>query len=146
MNSNGTELEQVVHTHRTSCRSLMAERVWWPKLGPILTPEYCLLPSQWVIQSSLLYYPIHFHYGPNTCSQCTKVWHRTLSAMWLSTLEIGAMHARLFFRYRNGAEITVLICDQKPYQVWFSCPRKSSPVKQEQRLISLGWNIKKEES
>ena len=77
--------------------SLMAERVWWPKLGPILTPEYCLLPSQWVIQSSLLYYSIHFHYGPNTCSQCTKVWHRTLSAMWLSTLEIGAVHAQFFF-------------------------------------------------
>ena len=51
----------------------------------------------------------------------------------------------VFFRYRNRAEIIVLICDQKPYQVWFSCQRKSSPVKSEHSLISLGWNIKKEE-
>ena len=28
-------------------------------------------------------------------------------------------------RYRNRAKITVLMCEQKPYPVWFSCRRKS---------------------
>ena len=28
-------------------------------------------------------------------------------------------------RYRNGAEITVLMCEQKLYLVWFSCQHKS---------------------
>ena len=44
------------------------------------------------------------------------------------------------FRYRNRTEIIVLICEQKPCQVCFSCRRKSSPVKSENSLISLGWN------
>ena len=146
MNSNGTELEQVVHIHRTSCRRLMAERVWWPKLGPILSPEYSLLPSQWVnpVLFAILLYSL-------------PLWSEYLFTMHQSVLRSTVCHVTLhfrdrsgacavFFRYRNGAEITVLICDQKPYQEWFSCRRKSSPVKQEQRLISLGWNIKKEES
>ena len=32
-------------------------------------------------------------------------------------------------RYRNRAKITVLVCEQTPYQLWFSCRRKSCPVK-----------------
>ena len=28
-------------------------------------------------------------------------------------------------RYRNRAKITVLVCEQKPYPVWFPCWRKS---------------------
>ena len=31
-------------------------------------------------------------------------------------------------RYRNRAEITVLMYEQKPYPVWFSCRRKSYSV------------------
>ena len=38
-------------------------------------------------------------------------------------------------RYRHRAEITILMCEQKPYPVWFSCRRKSFPVKCEHRLI-----------
>ena len=44
--------------------------------------------------------------------------------MCLSTLEIGAAT----LRYRNHAEITAILCEQKPYPVWFSCRRKSYPV------------------
>ena len=33
-----------------------------------------------------------------------------------------------FARYRNRAEISVLICEQKPYPLWFLCWRKSYPV------------------
>ena len=53
-------------------------------------------------------YPVH-------CEQ--------LSDMWLSTLEISTAS----LRYRNHAEIkcTVLICEPKPYQVWFSYRHKT---------------------
>ena len=30
--------------------------------------------------------------------------------------------------YRNGAEITVLLCEQKSYPVWFLCLCKIYPV------------------
>ena len=30
-------------------------------------------------------------------------------------------------RHRNGAEITALMCEQKPYLVCFTCMRKSYP-------------------
>ena len=29
-----------------------------------------------------------------------------------------------FGRYRNRAKITVLMCENKPYPLWFSCRRK----------------------
>ena len=57
--------EQQRHRTGTSCSHTsnnvpqrLAERVWWTKS-----------------QSLLL--SIHFRCGPNTCSHCTKVWHRT---------------------------------------------------------------------
>ena len=65
MNSNGTKLEQVVHTaHQKSCLSgwsrgfgeLHPSPQWIPVLAPI--------------------YPLSLH-GPNIRSHCTKVWHRT---------------------------------------------------------------------
>ena len=31
-------------------------------------------------------------------------------------------------RYRNRAQITVFMCEQKPYPEWFSCRRKIYPV------------------
>ena len=31
-------------------------------------------------------------------------------------------------RYKNRAEITVFICEQKRYPVWFPCRRKTYPV------------------
>ena len=33
--------------------------------------------------------------------------------------------------YRNGAAITVLICEQKPYPIWFSCQMKRYPIRSE---------------
>ena len=34
-------------------------------------------------------------------------------------------------RYGNRAKITLLMCEEKPYPVWFSCRRKSSLFKLE---------------
>ena len=44
--------------------------------------------------------------------------------------------APLSLRYRNRAEITVVMCEQKPYLVWFSRRRKSYPVLFEHSLTS----------
>ena len=42
--------------------------------------------------------------------------------------QCGALLCGASLRCRNRAEITVLICEQKHYLVWFSCRRKSHPV------------------
>ena len=34
-------------------------------------------------------------------------------------------------RYGNRAKLTLLMCEEKPYPVWFSCRRKSSLFKLE---------------
>ena len=44
--------------------------------------------------------------------------------------------APLSLRYRNRAEITVVMCEQKPHLVWFSRRRKSYPVLFEHSLTS----------
>ena len=50
----------------------LAGRVWWTKSQSSLLNIYFHLIGS---QPSLLI--IHIRYGPNTCSHCTKVWHRT---------------------------------------------------------------------
>ena len=65
VNSNSTELEQVVYKHQTSCRS-----GWQRGFSELNIPFYLS-----GTQSSFLL--IHFRYGPNTCSHRTKVRHRT---------------------------------------------------------------------
>ena len=52
----------------------------------------------WILVLALF---IHFRHGPNTFSQ---------------------------LRYRNRAEVTLLMCEQRPYPVWFSCQCKSYPL------------------
>jgi len=55
-----------------------------------------------------------------------------LSDMWLSSWR-GADS----LRYRNRAEITVLMCEQNPYLVWFSCWRKSYLVSGYEHLSDM---------
>ena len=71
VNSNGTKLEQVVHTHRTSCRGSRPRGRWTKSQSSILNIYFRLRGFQ------SLFPLLHFRYGPNTCSQYTKVWHRT---------------------------------------------------------------------
>ena len=40
-------------------------------------------------------------------------------------------------RYRNRSEITVLMCKQKPYPVWFWCRRKSHSLQCEHSLSQV---------
>jgi len=49
-------------------------------------------------------------------------WNQNVAwAMWCFTFEISAAQLRC----SNRPEITVLVCEQKLYPVWFSCGRKS---------------------
>ena len=123
MNSNGTELEQVVHTYWTSscCWSGWPRGLWWTKSHSSLMNIYFLLSE---LQPSLLL--IHFRYCSDTCSHCTIVWHRTYT-IWNAPFSRSAR--RIFLRCnRNRTEITPFVCVKKPYlvsAVWFSCRRKS---------------------
>ena len=113
MNSNGTELEQVIHTHRTSCRS------GWPRgfveLNPS-TPHAEYLPVS--IRSSPLSYLF--------TSATDRIPVRAKCARGAASL-----------CHRNRAEITVLVCEQKPYPVRFLCLRKSHAVEREQLTLIM---------
>ena len=59
--------------------------------------------------------------------------HETFSCIvwtpiWYVTLHFKRSARCSFARYRNRAEISVLIYEQKPYPLWFLCRRKSYPV------------------
>lgn len=113
MNSNGTELEQVIHTHRTSCRS------GWPRGFVELNPgsphaEY--LPVS-IRSSPLLYFFTSATVRIPVRAKCARV------AASLCD--------------RNRAEITVLVCEKKPYPVRFSRLRKSHPVEREQLTLIM---------
>ena len=113
MNSNGTELEQVIHTHRTSCRS------GWPRGFVELNPgsphaEY--LPVS-IRSSPLLYF---------FTSATVRIPVRAKCALGAASL-----------CHRNRDEITVLVCEEKPYPVRFSRLRKSHPVEREQLIMLI---------
>ena len=67
--------------------------------------------------------------------------HETFSGIVWTPIRYVTLHFKRsarysFTRYRNRAEISVLICEQKPYPLWFLCWRKSDPV-----LCAKIWKI-----
>ena len=67
--------------------------------------------------------------------------HATAPECGIDSIRYVTLHFRdrrctASLRYRNRAEITVLVCEQKPYPVLFSCRRKSYLGYWEQ---SLSW-------
>ena len=89
MNINGTELEQVVHTHRSSCRSGWPNNVWWTKsqssllnsyLGSAVGPVF--FATYWLPLWSEYLFTLHHTEAHN------------LSDMWHSTFEIRAAQLR----------------------------------------------------
>ena len=120
MNGNRTELEQVVQSHTSNITpERLTERVWCTKSQSSLLNIYFRLSG---FQSSLLL--IYFCYGPNTCLHYTQEWYR-ISPICDSPLQTPV---RRSFTYRNGAKITIVMCEQKPYLVCFSYLHKSYPV------------------
>ena len=79
MNSNNTEMEQVIHTHRTSSRS------GWPRgfaeLNPSPTPEHFLL-SQWIQVSAPTYSLL---IRSKNLFALHKVWQRTYPISYADT-------------------------------------------------------------
>ena len=65
-------------------------------------------------QSSLLL--IYFLCGPDTVR------------IRFVTIHFRDRRAAVSLRYRNRAEITVVMCELQPYPIWFSCRHKSYPV------------------
>ena len=101
-NGNGTELEQIVHTHGTSCL------IGWAR-GLNLNRHRWIFTSVSVVSNARFYLLIYFCCVPKTCSHCEEEWQKPV--LWRSTFKIS-----------------ILICEQKLYQVWFSFLRKRYPV------------------
>ena len=98
------------HSHTSNIMpERLAERICWTKSRQ---------SSPWIFtrlnpfQSSFILF--HFRYGPNTCARVAA-----------SLCD------------RNRAEITVLVCQKKPYPVRFSCLRRSHPVEREQLALIM---------
>ena len=63
-----------------------------------------------------------------THEHCDKEWQKRIRYV---KIHFQDRRGAASLRYRNRAKITVLMCEQKPYSVWFSGRRKSYLV----------WNI-----
>ena len=84
------------------------------------------------------------------CGKIRHVWHPIRTWFFVSCPRSdatdGIRYVTIHFRDRRGAasppyrnhyaEIMVLMCEQKPHPVWFSCRRKSYPVQCEHNLTS----------
>ena len=61
----------------------------------------------------------------------TMTW-KAVAIVWTRirhvTLHFRDPHGAASLRYRNCAEITVCMCERKPYPEWLSCRRKSYPI------------------
>ena len=94
-------------------------------LGCVLTNalgrENLLKCQSCVIMSLLLL--IYLRDGPNMCSHCTKLWHKTYPICNAPP----SRSARCSFAHRNRTEMTFRMCEQKHYPVGFSWRRKSIP-------------------
>jgi len=110
---------EVVHTHRTSCRS------GWPRgfgeLNP--SPHSSIFTSVSVDSSPRSYLftsmvQIHVQTAPKCCTEPLRY----------VTLHLRDRRGAASPRYRNPAKITVLMGEKKPYPVWFSCMRKRYSV------------------
>ena len=130
MNSKGTSLELVVHTHRTSCPSGCSRGLGVLNSSPIswLFTSVSVLFSAVLAPTDSL--PVTVRTLVHTAPKCGT------EPIPYVTPQFRDRRGAASLCYRNCAEITVLMCEQKPYQVWFSCRRKSCPVKLEHSLTS----------
>ena len=103
-------------THIEHCAGAVAREGLLVLEIPILTPEY--LTSAAVVSVLL----IHFYFGPNTCSYCTKVWYRTYPIY--ATLHSRDLHGAASVCFRNCSDVT----RSPSYPMLFSCRRKKYPV------------------
>ena len=116
-----TELEQLVHTHRTSYQSC------WPRglgeLNPIPISRIFFSVSVDSSPRSHLFTPVILPWQSEHLSVHTapKWWH------WIYLI-CDVPLSRSVLRSSIRAVITALMCEQRPYPEWFSRLRKSYPI------------------
>ena len=114
----------------------LAERVWCAQFQSLLL-NICFLSEGFRPRSYILNY---FLNGPSGCSHFTSVWLKTY-LIFDAPLSRSARRGAAFLRHRNRAATTALVCEQRPYRIWFSWRRQSYPVKCEHSLKApLGYN------
>ena len=121
INSNGTKQEHVVHTHRTSRRSS------WPRGFGELNPS----THSWIFTStsvdcshrSYLFTSATVRQPVHITPICVTEPIRYV-VLHFPDRRGAARRGAASLRHRNGAKITVLMCEQKPHSVWFSYLRK----------------------
>ena len=110
MNSNGRELEQIRIDTSNIAPERLAERVCLTRI-PALTPDY-LLTSQWIPVLAPIYaLPFPVRIPVYTAPKCGTEPIRYV------TLHLRNRRWSALLRYRNCAEIIVLVCEQKPYTI-----------------------------
>ena len=126
-NTKSSPYEQ--QRHRTGTSRLHISNIlcdYWPRgFGEMnLSPHSWIFtsfsvdfgPSSYLFTSATVRIPVH------AALECGT------ESIWYVTRHFRDQHVAASVRYRNRAEITVLICEQKPYPTWFSCRRKSHPI------------------
>ena len=68
------------------------------------------------------------HYTEELFVSTQKAIRYTVNTIRYVTLQFRDPRGADSLSQRNRVEITVLLCEQSPYPVWFSCRRKSFPV------------------
>ena len=114
-----TELEQVVHTLLTEHHSRMAGREDLPVVPHFWIFTFLLVGSSsrsCSFTSAKVRIPVHIAAKSGT----------NLFDLWRSTFKICAAQLRSFTK--NRAEMTVLMCEEKPYRHGFRARRKSFQV------------------
>ena len=121
MNSNGPELEQVVHTHRISSWSA------WPKGFGKLNPRL----HSWINPEHLL---LSLLLAPNNSLPLdpTKVWHRIYPICDTLLLEIGTAQLRSFTEIAPPQPF--LRVNHSPIRYGFRAGKKVHPVYREHSL------------
>ena len=107
----------------------LAERIWYTKFQSSLLNIFFHL---WGFQSLLPLIHFPYPYGSNTCSQCTKMWHKMYPiyiTLHIPNWRAVVWHGTALLYYGNR--------EQKPYLVGFLCYCKSYPVYCEHGLNSI---------
>ena len=143
MDSHGSGLEQVVHTHRTlNCTGVVGREGLVHQM-PVLTPEY-LLPSQWVADVALTYSL------PALPSKYLLTMHhqsvaQNLSNMWCYTFEIGTaqppyqkspQNCRSYAWTEALSGMVLVSCGRMSY------PVKWGPIRIKFRRVTWLWNCR----
>ena len=114
----GTELSNIL-TIKAAGREALMNLIPSPHFLISTSVSVDSSPRSYSFTSATVRIPVH--------TTLSKVWHRTYPICKASRSR-SARQSFAPLRITNRTEITVLMCKQEPYPLWFSCRRKSDPV------------------